>query len=192
MKKQECVDTSMDLTSWQDARTLNDLGRCMAQWLEGLLPYSPGYYGKRPESETDSLIPFLTTYNRAEFITTCSQPGIERDVYGYAQRAFVAGFTTEIHKNRLCTLELSTDLVVFATPCCESISSSFIPVTIEDFEPYTWAGVIGEDAIVPFLDACTPELKSVLISVWDVVIIDPVWGRNTVLWSQIQDALSGV
>jgi hypothetical protein len=62
---------------WAEPTTLRGLGEVMARWLEGDLPWAPGY-GGGPDEETTGLIPVLAALNRAGLVTHQSQPAYER------------------------------------------------------------------------------------------------------------------
>jgi hypothetical protein len=86
-----------DLTIWQSARTLPDLGDLMARWLQRDIAYCPGWDPDDggdggPEPETAAILPTLVALNRAGFVTVDSQPGHLTNAAGVAQRAAVHGF----------------------------------------------------------------------------------------------------
>jgi hypothetical protein len=57
-----------DAALWRTARTLADLGKLTARWLEGEITTTPSHLGP-PDSETTDLIPTLAAANRAGFVT---------------------------------------------------------------------------------------------------------------------------
>jgi hypothetical protein len=72
----------------------------MALWLEGKIASWPGYQpGYGPDDETKALVPTLAACNRAGYVTTSSQPGVDPqpgfDGLIWAQRAAVEGFVRD-------------------------------------------------------------------------------------------------
>ncbi|MFG1826736.1 DUF6919 domain-containing protein [Microbispora bryophytorum] len=168
---------------WKNARTLTDLGELTAKWLEGTISYSPTY-GDGPDSETAPLIPVLAAANRAGYLTDFSQPGVPL-ADGYGQRAAVAGFADEQLVERIKTAILGTDLVAVVTPPGWD-SPTQIPVTIDDGEAFTWAGgaLDGPDIVHLYGEDCPAALEA-LLGAWQIDVLDPVWGRQDLLWGRL-------
>lgn len=176
-----------DRSLWHTARTLEDLGNLTAQWLEGAITHLPAYYGDAPDEETQTLIPHLAAYNRAGFLTTDSQPG-EPLEDGCGQRAWVSGFCTEDTCDKIRAACLGTDLIVIYTPpYCDNATQ--IVITIDDHAEFTWAGgTLDEANIEHYYGEDCPAALDALKSAWQIDVIDPVWGRNDLLWATLDTA----
>lgn len=202
-----------DRREWAGADTVADAGKLTARWLEGDLQTQPGYYG-RPADETTDLIPTLAALNRAEYVTIGSQPG-EGPVTGWDgrewwQRAAVDGLVAADDSGTLERIEKA----------CADAGLMFIwhegarrwHCDYTDAEPVTGvvdcAGVghllSGGDAIVldvhthfgTWLSRSTINLSfdgylhEEMCAAHQVTVIDPVWGRNDVLWPTLLAALA--
>lgn len=172
---------------WHSARTLKALGNLTADWLEGRIAYLPAYYGTRPDNETMPLIGHLAAYNRAGLLTTNSQPG-EPLEDGCGQRAWVTGFCDEATCDKVRAACLGTDLVVIYTaPHYDNPTQ--IVITIDDHTEYTWAGAtLDETDIAHYYSQDCPLALDALASAWQIHVIDPVWGRNDLLWTTLDTA----
>jgi hypothetical protein len=172
---------------WLTAQTLEDLGNLTAQWLEGTIAYLPAYYGDAPDEETAPLIATLATANRAGFLTTDSQPGQPLED-GSGQRAWVHGFGSENTCDKIRAACLGTDLIVIYTPpYCDNPTQ--IVVTIDDHAEFTWTGATLDEAnIEHYYGADCPLALDALLTAWQIDIIDPVWGRNDLLWPTLDTA----
>lgn len=169
---------------WRFARTLRDLGIFTALWLEGDITHLPAYYGDAPDPETTPLIGHLAAYNRAGFLTTDSQPGQPLQD-GHGQRAWVSGFSDEGTCDKIRAACLGTDLIVIYTPPnCGNATQ--IVVTIDDHAEHTWAGGSLDEANIEhhYRQDC-PLALDALKSAWQIDVIDPVWGRNDLLWATL-------
>jgi len=66
-----------------------------------------------------------------------------------------------------------------------------LPVTTDEFHPYTWCG--GRDPIED--DGCDERLPlpalMAIESSWCVSVIDPQWGRKPYLWRHVVEAVRG-
>ncbi|MEW2493746.1 hypothetical protein AB0942_09385 [Streptomyces nodosus] len=176
------IDTdSTDAALWRPARTLNDLGRLTAGWLEGSITYLPADYGDGPEEETAPLISVLAEANRNGYVTVFSQPGLAFPG-GDAQRAAVGGFCDENLARRIEAAVLRTDLIALVTrPGGDSPSR--IPVTIDGGEPFTWIGnPLDSYEISHHYGRDCPHALDALTAAWQVEVFDPRWGREDVLW----------
>ncbi|MEU2859903.1 hypothetical protein ABZ672_16190 [Streptomyces mirabilis] len=170
---------------WRSARTLDDLGQLTAQWLEGRITYLPGYCAPSPDGETAPLVPYLAEANRHGYVTDFSQPGLTYPD-GDAQRAAVSGFCTEDFAERITAAVLRTDLLAIVTPPGRDNPTS-IPVTIDDGEAFTWVGGAsdGDTIAAHYGDDC-PRALDALLSAWQVAVLDPVWGREGLLWEELK------
>lgn len=172
--------------AWMSANTLAELGELTARWLEGSLSFNPGYGGP-PNGETTDLIPALARFNRAGFVTENSQPGEDTD-----QRACVSGFCNEQTAETIAAVCMPTDLIcVFCWPGTESYLH--IPVTLDEGAAFTWAGmsIDGENITYVWADSCSASAVDALVGAYQVWVIDPIWGRNDLLWATVDRALAG-
>ena len=177
-------DDGADVARWRAARTLADLGELTAQWLEGGIASGP-WYGGRSEDETTPLIPVLAAANRAGFVTDFSQPGELLDKDGSAQRAAVGGFTTTATLAALLAYLEGTGVTVLAHAGAsqETTFDVQMAVSLDDDAACTWAGgCLGRLEFESYADYCGHEVLAALAGAWQVSLVDPEWGRNTVLW----------
>lgn len=178
--------TQNDL-SWADARTLEDLGELTARWLEGVEPHHPMCAGGGPDGETTPLVSDLAALNRVGFVTDFSQPA-EAVVDGCSQRAAVSGFCRENVARRIAALGLSTELIVIAFPPGGE-GGHYIPITISEYRPCTWAGRYGIDELEHLAASCGEGAIEELRNTWRVDVLDPQWGRDRYLWDHVLDAV---
>jgi hypothetical protein len=178
--------------AWKNAKTLDDLGELMARWIEGALEHRPAYYGSEPDEETAPLRDTLAAYNRKGLLTTNSQPGMPIDDEGCGQRAWVEGYAKEARARRLGALGLWTDLLVFLFPPGNYTWGYQIPITVEEYHPFTWTGHHGgHEELEPFAEDLSHEALDALARAWKVVLIDPRWGRKSYLWEHVSAVLEG-
>lgn len=159
----------------------------MARFIEGDLPYMPGYLAGEVDEETNPIAPYLATLNRSGFLTVCSQPG--QDEYDWKQRAFVDGYALEPVARRLAQLTLSTDLLVVTAPPSVHIGYR-LPVILRDFQPHGWSGSTGFEELEFFREDCGPSAVAQLSQAWSVSVVDLVWGRERHIWEELARALS--
>lgn len=178
-----------DAPAWQDARSVEDMGRLTAQWLTGELHWCPMYFGTGPDPETDDLVPVLAAINRLGLWTTMSQPG--ESGRQYAQRAMLSGYCTEATSNALAAGLLNSELLVVRIEEPEATNSQLqVPITISDGVECTWAG--GLDELEHYREDLDDAVVDALAAqqLWAVELIDMTWGRNDVLWPAVTDALT--
>ena len=175
--------------SWGTAKSLKDLGELTARWLDGAEIEHPVYAGGGPDPETLPLIPDLVELNRSVFVTDCSQPG-QPMTNGSGQRAVVEGFCREDVARQVAALGLWTDLIVLAFPPGFKVARS-IPITIDNYQPYTWGGRHDSGEFESYRRACGAEAVEELRSSWMVHVIDPQWGRDRYLWEHRADVVTG-
>jgi len=185
-----------DARLWAEARTLGDLGRLTARWLEGDITYQPAWEGP-PDAETEVLLPMLAEINRGGFVTHFSLPGVSTELHGALQRAVVSGFCDDAVLTRVQQATLATDLVVLAYPPGVNSEALQLPVSLSegdkerDEEAWRWAGAtIGIETIVDYYSAdCEATAVKSLREAWQATVLDPRWGRNDLLWERLQAAI---
>jgi hypothetical protein len=179
---------------WRDARTIEDLGVAMADWLEGRIPSWPGYYGPFGQEEENGarhLIPTLVALNRAGFVTTNSQPGMDgRDHDGsrWRQRAWVEGVVDD--RSPLLDRLVQSAERAGMTVIRGRRTPQPVILTDRNGEPMSsighryprnqlareWNGV-GRHALRALRDHGAP-----------VAFVDLVWGRDDRLWPTLRTA----
>lgn len=179
--------TAADWNAWNQARALEELGELTAQWLEGTMPYQP-MYGGGPAPETQTLIPYLAAYNRAGFLTNNSQPGTTPHD-GWAQRAWVHGFCAAETADQIEAAILDTDLIVGST-APGGDNHTRICVTMHNRQPHTIAGAIDAGYLIEQYRRDIPGALPTLTGAWQIEVIDPQWGRNSLLWDRLARALN--
>lgn len=185
-----------DRKSWQAARTLADLGELTAQWLEGSIRHNPGYPGGGPDPETTELVPTLAATNRAGYLTDCSQPG-HGPTPGYdgrlwRQRAAVSGVTTPELADHLQQAATSAGLTVIRHTSPSRWRTGYantVAVTRagQDNTCGFGARLSRRDLAWVYGGECNQVALDAIRRSHQVSLIDPVWGRNTVLWPLLDD-----
>jgi hypothetical protein len=184
-----------DAARWHATRTLADVGELTALWLEGKIRSQPGYVpGCGPDEETAELTAVLAACNRAGYLTTSSQPG-EDPGAGYngntwVQRAAVEGYATAGVLDALRLSAADSPLIVIAAPAAslEGCWETRIPVTLDGATQNTWfGGVPPRSHLEATYSDCHPDVIAAIGDTWQVTMIDPEWGRNTILWAVLSD-----
>ncbi len=191
LSEAEAIAAGAAIAAWAAAESLGDLRELTARWLEGGISWIPSYCCAEPAPETTDLIPTLAALNRGGFMTENSQPG-ERLDGGCVQRAGVVGFCTEQTAQTLAAACMPTDLFCLVSwPGCED--GPFVPVTIADDQAHTWFGPPMSPGHLrdSWGEALSPDGLEALTWSWQVTVIDPVWGRNDLLWPTISAAIAG-
>ena len=179
--------TAADWAAWNQARALEELGELTAAWLEGAMPYQPTY-GGGPAPETRPLISHLAAYNRAGFLTNNSQPGTPLN-NGWGQRAWVHGFCTAETADAIESAVLDTELIVGST-APGGDNHTRICVTMSGRQPYTIAGAMDTSYLIEQYRRDIPGALPTLTAAWQIEVIDPQWGRNSLLWERVARALN--
>jgi proteic killer suppression protein len=177
---------------WTAAQTLSDLGALNAQWLEGTLATNPQY--PRIEAETNDLTAVLAATNRAGFVTTVSQQGAARGSeiaqhWGNTeQRAAVAGFASNAVRDRLVAAATAAGLRVVSWRNSEGpIAQDAVRVSEPDSRQHAtrFGHFFGSKGELWPEYAGAPAIDEIWGG-WQVVIVDPEWGRNDRLWPMLE------
>ena len=175
---------------WRTAKGFEDLCELSAQWCEGKFENTLTYLGK-PDPESKPILPILSQCNRAGFFTTFSQPGMGNPAEGSAQRATVHGYADEELARRLYAIGLETGILVLAFPPGYD-SESHIPITVEDFQIYTWHGMTdAQTEKEDYRNQLTKDAYHSLLTSWQLILIDTEWGREELLWECLQEVVDG-
>jgi hypothetical protein len=177
-----------DTHPWNEPLTLAEVGQLTAEWLEGKR-WGPSNGGSPPDPETELLVPQLAAVNRLGYVTEFSQPG---ELYeAGAQRATVAGFCAQPQAECLACVSLSSELVVITQ--YPGVDATYeLPVTQEDGHTFTvQPGLVRyeSDPSAWLWEGVHPHTASTLSRCHYVVVCDPRWGRNELLWPAIVGAL---
>ncbi|MFH8627777.1 DUF6919 domain-containing protein [Streptomyces vietnamensis] len=178
--------------AWRDTRNIDDLGRNMALWLEGRGTPWPGYLDTFVDDETRHLLPTLIDLNRAGFLTTNSQPGLEGRGYDGAhwrQKAYLEGVidSRSALLGRVMRASQAAGLIVIRgtrRPSCP------VPFTDRNGEPVAGisAGVPRNQLSRDWHGIGRQALRELRKYGARLTVVDPVWGRDDRLWP----ALAGV
>ena len=171
---------------WQTARTFGDLCQLAERFLEGDLPYFPGWMAPDIDEETDALVPYLVAACRQGLLPTASQPGAcpawSHDGRPWKQRAFVVGFATPAFERALFHRCEGTELKLRSFGALESGGE---PVTcgVQGEREYLWIGTgQGPDELELFAGAVNPAALRELRTTRYLCCWDPEWGRDDRLW----------
>lgn len=170
---------------WQLAGSLSELQELTARFIEGRLRAHPGYLAATVDAETEGIAADLAAINRGGLLTDCSQPGMTDGTW--VQRAWVSGYCTEAEVDALLAGCLATDLLVLALPP-GNFEGPRVCITRDGAAQHSWAGLF-EDPVHEYEPALA-ELEEELADLWCVDIMDPVWGRNDLLWPTVRAALA--
>jgi hypothetical protein len=178
---------------WQKALSFAELCELSAQFIEGKIKFCPTYCAENVDEETAPLADYLAALNRAGLLTDCSQPGMDQ---GHSkQRAFVTGLASEEVAARIERLSLTTDLYICVSRPGES-NGCRMPVTIDVFRPYSWAGEAAIDEengsfaeLHSYERICSGDALRELNQACYVTIIDLSWGRTDYLWNELAKEL---
>ncbi|MFF7023025.1 DUF6919 domain-containing protein [Streptomyces klenkii] len=182
-----------DRRRWEAAGTLGELGELMALWLEGKVDSRPGYAARfGPDEETVGLVPVLAACNRAGFVTDCSQPGVTGPGFDgrlWSQRAAVEGFVGDkVLLDRIRSAGSRAGLTVIAE-MADGRHRGVI-VTRAGGEDCTGFGrTMSPRHVRHIFQGCNRQALDALVGAWQVSVVDPVWGRNDVLWPVLSRAV---
>ncbi|MFJ4342942.1 DUF6919 domain-containing protein [Streptomyces sp. NPDC088915] len=181
--------------TWSSARTLTALGELTAQWLEGSLAALPGgVYRSGPDEETGPLVPVLAALNRAGCVTTQSQPGLDGRAFDgrrWRQRAAVTCLTDTEGLQRLTRAARDAGLLLAVHRACSRGPVGGILVTTWGDHAHTVFGDRVPKSYVRLeFRGCHREAVRAAVDAHQVALVDPVWGRDTVLWPALTEALT--
>lgn len=165
---------------WRAARTFDELCELGARFVEGQLPFFPGWNAPDLDVESDEIASRLAHLCRLGFLTLASQPARAE------QRAFVAGFVSRQAAERLSQSGRSSQLVV-AVFGLGPFASSVEPVSLHDGVAHAFAGHDAREAELEcFEDCIAPEALDALRRCCYVSAFDPEWGRADRLWRELE------
>jgi hypothetical protein len=180
---------------WASAEGFEDLCELTAQFCEGLLSCAPGY-GEPRAQETHEIADELAHANRAGFLTTNSQPGEtgapEEDYY--EQRAWVEGFAQEDVAERLERLVSRTRLVIQVRRMRrwrrqDLYGREGLDVTRDASTVHSGIGSLPSihnvRSGISFGGACASDAVREVENSYSVLIYDPKWGANRLLWDTL-------
>lgn len=178
---------------WRNAGSIADLGRCMADWLEGRIPARPGYLDSRPDSETLHLVPSLVALNRGGIVTVDSQPGLTGRGYDGAhwrQKAYVETFIDDrgpLLKRAVKAAE-SAGLAVIRN---NRAPASPVPFTDRDGQPTAGITVkYPRNQLARDWEGTSRQvLRELRSHGTHLTFYDPVWGRDDRLWPALMGAV---
>lgn len=173
---------------WSDARSIGDLGGAMAGWLEGRVADRPGYGNGRPcapDDETANLVPVLARLCRRGWVTTNSQPGA--DEAPWRQRAGVEGFIAADGPllPRVVRAARAARLIVSAHGPGRAVGPrrGFVATRWNGEPCFGFGGRQSRyGARVEMIGVGRDARRDVLRHGVLLAVIDPVWGRDDVLW----------
>ncbi|ALV39329.1 hypothetical protein [Streptomyces sp. CdTB01] len=179
-----------EVRAWQEARTFEDIAVLTAHWLRGLMLWHPNGHHGGPDPETMPLVDVLAAANLAGILTDNSQPGelVELHERPWQQRAFVTAFVADPALARaLCARATEAGLVVRVyrpgSRVDERGERGAVDVTLWGTSVNTGMGDwLPPRAVRRILPGCDRQAVREVAAAWQVTLIDPVWGRNTVLW----------
>jgi hypothetical protein len=181
--------------AWVAARTLSDLGELTARWLEGTLSALPGgAYRGGPDEETSPLVPVLAALNRAGCVTLQSQPGADGPAFDgrrWRQRAAVMCLTDRAGLHRLTRTARDTGLLLTAHRADRSGPARDILVTTWGGKENTsFGGRLRRSHLRREYTGCHRDAVGAVLDAHQVTLVDPQWGRDTLLWPCLAEPLT--
>jgi hypothetical protein len=194
---------------WTEAATLTDIGECFARYLEGSLPYTPSLARFFPE--TVPLVPLLARLNRSgKVITSCSQPACTPDDRSWDglmawQRAAIDGYVAPNYIGEVASLlgAIGCELSVSPPGALQRLATMLASRDPKSSHPdgdMSYFGYVhSQEEIAEFYgskhtpwDDCDdipglhPDGIKLLQDCYQISVVDPEWGRNSVLWPALQ------
>lgn len=186
---------------WRNARSIGELGGAMAGWLEGHIDSRPGYVPRcGPDDETAHLVPVLARLNRRGWVTTDSQPGLAGPAFDgrrWEQRAAVQGYIAvgDPLLGRVIRTARAAGLIVTAYGAGRAVGPARgLVATRWGGEPHTGFGgrTRGVQRAPELFGVGRLARRELVRQGVALAVIDPVWGRDTVLWSALDQAIGYV
>lgn len=190
------IDRDSSQALWRSACTFEELCDLAARFVEGELTSFPGWLAPTLDVESDAITVHLARLCRAGFLTLASQPGRgehpAHDGTPCVQRAFVTGFVSaELARSiALCIEEsaLEIEVLVFS----EGAAEHEVSVSTRDGVPYAFTGRDATaDEIDCFEDSISSDALAALRDACYVAVVDPIWGREDVLWRELERVVIG-
>lgn len=170
-----------DADFWFGARTIPDLGRVCALYLEGKVTSQPGYvYGEPVDEETRKLLPVLIAANRAGFFTTSSQPA-KADTGEWSEHAYVCGFAAEAEMTEL--REMLNDQAGLSwriRRACDAWD------TERGGDHIGWGAMSPRSIESSYATVCHDEAVKELLNAYQIIIEDHEAGRDDRLWPLLE------
>jgi hypothetical protein len=188
------ADRGMARERWRRARTLDDLCRLGAEFVDGRIDFFPGWGSPTLDEESDAIAAHLARFQRAGFLTVASQPGGARaataDSASVLQRAFVCGFASERAARALASSCASPALSIALFDHAGG-SGERAPVTLVGGVARVFAGYAAfAEELECFAGRVSDDALRALRSSTYVSAIDLEWGRNSELWPFLDQALT--
>ena len=105
----------------------------------------------------------------------------------WAQRAMVTGYCTEATLDALLAACLSTDLMVLGLPPGLTLGAR-VCVSRQGQTESMWTGYFQHP--LEAFPGGPARRRAELEKLWCVDVLDPVWGRNDLLWPTVVGALT--
>ncbi|MDF1836714.1 MAG: hypothetical protein P1V35_02495 [Planctomycetota bacterium] len=180
---------------WSNATSFEDLCALAVEFLDGDLPAFPGWMAPDIDEETDDWVPELVAANERGFLTTASQPGtcpaLSHDGLPWSQRAFVVGFASpalvaelrdQVRGTRLRLLDFALD----------EAGGEPMPAARHGDREYLFVGTgEGPAEREVFAQRIGPQAMEALEETRYVCLVDPVWGRDDLLWAILANDSDG-
>lgn len=191
------------LAAWQYCRNLGDLGRTMAAWLAGDIAEQPGYEGSVDVDEdiAPGITAALVAANLAGYVTVQSQGGCDGpDIIGdhWRQRAAVEGYCGPATAAALVSAARDAGLRyqhhhraprwrwgrsdVLVTSCNGLPVTRFGAAVPARHIRHPWEG----------FGVCHPNAVASLVQAHQVTLVDPIPGRNTLLWPLLEQVAASI
>ena len=190
----KAIDRELSETLWRSARTFDDLCALGERFVTGELTFFPGWLAPTLDVESDAIAAHLARLCRSGFLTLASQPGRgehpAHDGTPCLQRAFVTGFTSRALARTLArrATECAIEILVFDA----GVSEREIPVSTRDGVPYAFTGHDATaDELDCFEDCVSAEALAALRDARYVAAVDLTWGREDVLWNELERIVAG-
>lgn len=189
--------------AWAEPTSLTGLADRTVRWLVGDLHETPGHMGP-PDEETDAIRDDLIAINRAGFVTTGSQPGLDPtpawDGEPWEQRAFLEGYTTPEKAAAVQRAALDAGLVCRVEPVADMPLERPWNRDRTPADAVTLHGDHVNTAVPGRWYRQTHDMgwgrpwisrdaDGALHDSHHVVVVDSHWGERQVLWATVRGAL---